>query len=234
MTILTEHNGKSLSRRLILIQDILLTVGATLLSVLLVRWLSDPIQGFSKLVYQLTLASSVLSLIAFYASGSFRTVSGYTSLRSFVRIFWAVLIKDAGIIIFILTGFVSFPSGVYSMIAILSDFILSLGMLIGARLMAMELIREAAKVQVNASKGTALVAGTSPESVALAYQTEISGLYTVVGFFSSDRSQSGLVIGSRIVYHCSSPDDLKRLQWKLGGVDALLFPKGNLIDRTQF
>lgn len=120
------------------------------------------------------------------------------------------------------------------MIAILSDFILSLGMLIGARLMAMELIREAAKVQVNASKGTALVAGTSPESVALAYQTEISGLYTVVGFFSSDRSQSGLVIGSRIVYHCSSPDDLKRLQWKLGGVDALLFPKGNLIDRTQF
>ena len=226
----SERSGSFASRRLILVQDTLLSVAATLLAVLLVRWLSDPIPGFSRLVFRCVGASLVLSLIGFFVSRSQKAVSRYASLRSFIRIFWSVIIKDAGLVLCFVFGFISFPSEVYAVMALLADFLLSIGLLLSVRLMARELARETVRVSVNAAKGAALIAGTGPESIALADQTDLAGRYNVIGFFTSDRSQSGLVIGNRIVYHCASAEDLERLQWRLGGVDALLFPKNDTLD----
>ena len=212
-------------RRVILFQDTLLSVVSTLLAVLLVRWLSDPIPGFSAVVLRFVLASLVLTVAGIFLAGSLRLVSRYATARASMRLLWAMLFKEAGLVLCLVTGLVTLPSPVYAVMALLADFVLSMILLLGVRFMASELSRENARVAENAAKGTVLVSGIGPESVALADRTEREGRYTVAGFFTADRSQSGLVIGNRIVYHCATTEDLERLQWRLGGVDGILFPK---------
>ena len=225
----TEKSGKrSVSyapRRMVLLQDTLLSVAATLLAVLLVRWLSDPIPGFSYVVLRFVGASLILSILGFLAAGSIQQVVRYATARASLRLLWAILLKELGLVVCVLLGWIILPSTVFVVMAILADFVLSMILLLGARFMAIELNRENARVAENAAKGTVLVSGTGPESVALADRTESEGRYTVAGFFTADRSQNGLVIGNRIVYYCASTEDLERLQWRLGGVDGLLFPK---------
>ena len=225
---LREHYRSFASRRLLLLQDTLLSVTATLLSVLLVRWLSEPIPGFTGLVIRFLVASLVLSVIGLCLVGSPRLVARYSTVRSSMRLLWAVIIKEAGLVVCILLGWLELPLAVFAVLVLLADFVLTMSLLLGARFMAVELSRENARVAQNAAKGTVLVYGTGPESVALADATEREGRYTVAGFFSQDRSQSGLVIGNRIVYYCASPEDLERLQWRLGGVDGILFPKSGV------
>ena len=211
---------------MVLLQDTLLSVAATLLSVLLVRWLSEPIPRFSSIVFRFVGASLVLSILGFLAAGSIQQVIRYATARASMRLLWAVLLKELGLTLCIVLGWISLPSTVFVVMALLADFVLSMLLLLGARFMAIELNRENARVAENASKGTVLVSGTGPESVSLADRTDSEGRYTVAGFFTADRSQSGLVIGNRIVYYCASTEDLERLQWRLGGVDGILFPKG--------
>ena len=217
-------------RRLVLLQDTALSVIATLLSVLLVRWLSEPIPGFSSVMFRWLGASLGFTVLALYILQSQRCIQRYATLRSSSRLLWAMLIKEAGLTLLAIVGWIELPSPVYVVMALLADFVLSMGFLLFARLMAAELSRENARVAQNAAKGTVLVYGTAPESVALADATDREGRYTVAGFFTEDHSQAGLVIGNRIVYHVGSPEDLQRLQWRLGGVDGILFPKTGVGD----
>lgn len=220
-----KHSSGYTPRRVVLLQDTLLSVAATLLSVLLVRWLSEPIPHFSSIVFRFLAASLVFSIIGFLVVGSIHQVLRFATARATLRLLWAMFLKEVCLAICVLVGWISLPSPVFVVMALLADFVISMLLLLGVRFMAIELNRENAQVAENAAKGTVLVSGTGPESVALADQTEREGRYTVAGFFTSDRSQSGLVIGNRIVYYCASTEDLERLQWRLGGVDGLLFPK---------
>ncbi len=224
----TQKQSNYAPRRVILFQDTLLSVVATLVAVLLVRWLSEPIPGFTAVVLRFLAASLVLSVVSFLVVGSIRQVIRYATARATMRLLWAMLLKEAGLALCILLGWTALPSPVFVVMALLADFVISMLLLLGARFMTIELNRENAKVAENAGKGTVLVSGIGPESVALADRTDREGRYTVAGFFTADRSQSGLVIGNRIVYHCASTEDLERLQWRLGGVDGILFPKSGV------
>ena len=227
-----KQEGNFASRRLILLQDTALSVVATVIAILLVRWLSDPIPNFTALMLHWLGISLAASILGFFVARSMKTISRYTTARNSVRLLSATLIKEAIFIICLLVGWISLPSPVFATMALLADFVLTMGLLLGARFMAIEFARENARVTENAGKGTVLVCGTGPESVALADKTDREGRYIVVGYFTRDRSQSGLVIGNRVVYYCSSAEDLDRLQWRLGGVDGLLFPKGMTLAET--
>jgi Sugar transferases involved in lipopolysaccharide synthesis len=228
-----KQEGNFASRRLILLQDTALSVVATVIAILLVRWLSEPIPNFTALIFHWLGISLIASVLGFFAARSMKTISRYTTARNTVRLVSATLIKEAVFVLCLLLGWLSLPSPVYATMALLADFVLTMGLLLGARFMAIEFARENARVTENAGKGTVLVYGTGPESVALADRTDREGRYIVVGFFTRDRSQSGLVIGNRVVYYCATSEDLDRLQWRLGGVDGLLFPKGMTLSEMQ-
>ena len=228
-----KQEGNFVSRRLILLQDTALSVVATVIAILLVRWLSDPIPNFTALIFHWLGISLIASILGFFAARSMKTISRYTTARNTVRLVSATLIKEAVFVLCLLLGWLSLPSPVFATMALLADFVLTMGLLLGARFMAIEFARENARVTENAGKGTVLVYGTGPESVALADRTDREGRYIVVGFFTRDRSQSGLVIGNRVVYYCATSEDLDRLQWRLGGVDGLLFPKGMTLSEMQ-
>ena len=76
----------------------------------------------------------------------------------------------------------------------------------------------------NLGRMTALVAGTGERSVAMALDAEASGRYNVVGFVTTDMSREGQLLDGRVVYFCEDVRDISALQWRLGGIDTLLFP----------
>ena len=219
-------------RRLIFIQDMALSVVSSLLAILLVRWLSDPIPGFTKLVMHYIVLSIVATLVGILLSRSSRVMVRYITIRSAMRLFWASLLKTIVIGAVLFLGWPHFPSIVFIVVVILSDFLLTLALLLLVRFFVSELTLENARVALDAAKGTVLVSGTGDESVELADRTDREGRYTVVGFFTGDKAKDGMVIGNRIVYYCATPADLERLQWKLGGVDGILFPK--VVDGDAF
>ena len=67
-----ERNRKYTKARFILLQDSVLSLIASLLSILLVRWLSDPIPGYTTIVMRWLAGCIVGSLIGFLVSGSWK------------------------------------------------------------------------------------------------------------------------------------------------------------------
>ena len=53
---------------------------------------------------------------------------------------------------------------------------------------------------------------------------EIMKRAQVLGLLTRNRAMEGRVIHDRIVYYCQNYNDIDSLQWRLGGVDAILFP----------
>ena len=56
------------SERLVLLQDMILSLLASLLSILLVRWLAEPIPGFTTLVMHWLIAALIGSLLGIFAT----------------------------------------------------------------------------------------------------------------------------------------------------------------------
>ena len=111
------------------------------------------------------------------------------------------------------------------------DLVFTTVALFAPRLMVRSLWREEREIHAVTGRASALVAGIGRESVVLADEAEASGRYSVLGYISGDPADAGKVIGNRIVYAAATPEEINALQWRLGGVDCILFPKGEDGDR---
>ena len=108
---------------------------------------------------------------------------------------------------------------------LLADFLLTCVFLLYIRVAA-RLFSTKGDDEVNAvvGKKNVLVAGTGEASLALADEADSGDIYNVVGLLSRNREMEGRVIHDRIVYWCESFHEVDSLQWRLGGIDAILFP----------
>jgi len=210
---------------LILFQDMTLSVLGSLLSILLVRWISDPIPGYSWIVAIYLLSALVFTFIGILISGSYKVISRYISYSMSERLVYTIAVKEIGMTVICVAGLVAIPNPALKIAAIAVDIILTAVFLFYPRIAASVMKREEKAVS-QIGKMTALVSGTSEESVALADRMEESGMYTVLGFVTRDPSLEGKVIGNRIVYRVGPDGNLDSLQWRLGGVDCVLYPKG--------
>ena len=213
-------------RRFSVIFDFAFSLLASLLAILLVRWVSEPIPGFSTIVMKWLIVAAVGSLVAFHLFGIRRYSIRYFSRRQFIGLIGALLVKEVFLLGLVLTGWLALPGMVFYVLALLGDFVLSMALVILFRLFVSTLVRDSDVVMEKAGKGAVLIFGTGPDSVSLADSTTASGLFTVAGFVSSDPSEAGMMIGDNVVWYCGDASDMERLQWRLGGIDGILFPKG--------
>ena len=218
-------NRTNASTRLILFQDMTLSVLASLFPVLLVRWVSDPIPGFTKVVVTYLLTAALATLAGILLSGSYKVVSRYVSFRLSERLIYTIAVKEAGMILLCLIDMNAIPTHALKITAISVDALLTIAFLFYPRLSA-TLMRREEKAVSSIGKMTALVWGTSPESADLADRTDSDGSMNVIGFVTNDPSMEGKVIGNRIVYLADTNGGIESLQWRLGGVDCVLYPKG--------
>ena len=211
--------------RTVLLQDSILSVLASLLSLLLVRWLTTAVPGFTTIVLQWLGCSLGASLIGFFATGSYRFVRRYATIRLLAHVVLAIVVKEVLLAVVLLLHVVPVASAMTKVSLLLADLLLSCVFLLYIRLSA-RLFSTEGDDEINAvvGKKNVLVAGTGPASLELANEADRGGIYNVVGLLTSDREMSGRVIDDRLVYYCVSTHDVDSLQWRLGGIDAILFP----------
>ena len=205
-------------------QDVLLSLIASLVSILVIRWISDPIPGYTALVIKWLAAALVGTVPGILVSGCSRDVKKYASVRSIARVLIAILVKDAILVVALVVGIVHFPQMSQYLLIMLMDFILTGGALSYLRVASRLLASRGPNPSEMASRKTALVAGTDQISLNLASELENEG-YDVVGLLSRRPEMNGRVIRAYVVYTCKSDEDLENLSWRFGGVDGVFFPR---------
>ena len=220
-----ENQNYPLSSRILF--DLVLSGIGSLAAILLMRWVSEPIPGFSVLVAIWVVSALVFTLIGLFLSGTTRVVVRYTSIRGFSCLARALLIKETGLALLLLFGVIKLPSVTLAVVAVLSDILFSAVALVFPRLLVRSIRREEREIHAATGRTNALVVGTGDESVALADASDASGRYNVIGFLSGDPALAGKVVGYRTVYAAVTAEELEALQWRLGGIDCILFPKGS-------
>lgn len=211
--------------RTVLLQDSILSVLASLLALLLMRWLTSAVPGFTTIVLQWMGCSLGASLIGFFATGSYRFVRRYATIRLLAHVVLAIVVKEILLAVVLVLHVVPVASAMTKVSLLLADLLLSCVFLLYIRLAA-RLFSTEGDDEINAvvGKKNVLVAGTGPASLELANEADRSDIYNVVGLLTSDREMAGRVIDDRVVYLCLTTHDVDSLQWRLGGIDAILFP----------
>ena len=221
------HKDNYAGAGLILLQDCGLSGVASLLSILLVRWLSEPIADYTSLVLTWLGVAVAATAVGSLVSGSHKVVRRWATFRSSYRLIITVLLKETVLAVILICGWIEMPSAALGVLSVLSDTLLTLLLLLYIRFAARMFSKsEVQKVKRAASLRNALVYGTDNEAVALAREIEAGHDFNVVGFVTDDESLGGRVIGNTIVYVCKDTAGLQSLEWRLGGVDCVFFAKG--------
>lgn len=207
-----------------LLQDILLSMLGSLLAILAIRWISDPIPGFIFLVLKYLAAAAAGTIAGILISGCSKDIKRYATVRSIARVIVALLIKEAVITAALLINLIVLPMPSLEILAVLIDLIITGAVLSYIRVSARLLSGQDSDISVQASRKTALVAGTSADSLRMASDLRKDG-YDVVGLLTRDKAMEGRVIHDYLIFYCRTDEDLNRIQWKLGGVDGVFFPK---------
>lgn len=214
-----------------LFQDILLSLAASLVAILAIRWMSEPIPGFTMLVFKWMAAAAAGTVPGILISECSRDVKKYASVRSIARVMAAILIKEAVLVTAVVVGLVILPQKLQYVLIILLDFILTGGALSYLRVASRLLAGHAPNPSQMAARKTALVAGTDQAALDLASELEKEG-YDVIGLLSRKPEMNGRVLHDYVVYACRTDEDLENLQWRFGGVDGVFFPR-TVMDRKD-
>lgn len=208
---------------IIYLQDTLMSLLASLLAILVVRWVSEPRPGFTLLVVKWLVVSAAAIQAGLLISKSYKDVRRYATLRSLGKALLSLLIKELILTLTILFGLFGF-SLAESVLILTLDFLLNGLLLSYIRMSARLLIRDNGSFKAKALSRSALVVGTDDLALSLAAQLEKEG-YSIAGLLTTDQNMAGRVIHDYVVYWCDNRESLRQLQWRLGGVDSLFFPK---------
>ena len=204
------------------IRDLILSVSASLFSILLLRWVTSPIGGFTVHLLKWLCLSLVASALAFFFTKYYKRDRDVVSRESLLHLVVVVLIKDGLLALCLLAGFVSFPSIIDCVLLIFADMLFTLFICQYVRISQGSEVRRIR--QLSAAK-SALVMGTDSAAVAMAKELGESGNYLVMGLVSDDIDMEGRIIGNFPVYYVSGPIGVERLKWKIGGIDCIFFPR---------
>ena len=207
-------------------QDTLLSCVASLFSILLVRWVSEPTFGFTRHVLFFLTGAFLFTLLGLLLTGSFRFVGSNESFWTGRRLAYTVIIKELCMFILMLTGVVGKQMMAHILLAVMSDAIFTIALLIYPRAIISRIRKEDREMRSLPERSNALVFGDDEAAAALAESAAQSGRYEILGLLSRNPDMNGKIIREFVIYYAADDEDFERLQWRLGGVDCILFPKG--------
>lgn len=206
-------------------QDTLLSCVASLFSILLVRWVSEPTFGFTRHVIFFLTGAFFFTLLGLLLTGGFRFVGTNESFWTGRRLAYTVLIKELCMFILMVTGLIGKQVLAHMLLAVMSDAIFTMALLIYPRALISRIRKEDREMRSLPERSNALVFGDDEAAASLAVNAAQSGRYEVLGLVSRNPEMGGKLIREFVIYYVADDDDFERLQWRLGGVDCILFPK---------
>lgn len=210
---------------IVLVQDIVFSMLATLLATLIVRWLSHPIFNFKLIVLGSVFAAGFCSFIAFELTGTHKIVVRHSSMLSMGKFFWAGFIKEIILATIYFTHILPGIPKKMAMFIIAIDFLLMLAIILSSRILSARIydtssINPAKEVD----KPSVLVSGTSNESVAVNAILSVQKQYNILGYLTTNRQLKDNILGDQKIYYFGDEKDIERHEWNLGGIDGIIFP----------
>lgn len=217
----------------VLLVDILTSMVASIIAVLLVRWQLHPILGFQHYVLVWVLFSVLCSLLSFLVCGTQKVVIRHSTYRSIPRLALATLIKESVLVFCLWIQLFHFENKSTEILLIFIDSIVTLLLLIMMRVIVIA-IYDSMKdsVEKNISRLAVMVYGISDKSVAMVTRLEQSSHYQVVGFLTRSKANAGQILQDRKVFYFENEQDIVRLKVNLG-IESVLFARDLDSDAEQ-
>ena len=220
--------NKSLRARLApIFQDTLLSCLGSFFAFLLVRWLAQPIFAFTQHLIIYISCAFVFTLLGLLVSGTFREARMGTYRFSTDRLFLTLLIKEIGIIIVMLTDLGGYTQPAHIVLAIISDTLFSAMLIFIIRTALIKMREEALEMKELSFRPNTLVYGDDENAALFAESAKQTGRYNILGLLTRNPEMDKKIIGGFLIYYVSDDAALEKLQWRLGGIDCILYPKGN-------
>ena len=210
-----------------LIQDTFLSCLGSFFAFLMVRWLANPIYGFSLHFLYYIGGALIFTLLGLLISGTIRQVRMGTYRFSTDRLFLTLFIKEIGITILMLTDLGGFTLPAHIVLAIISDTLFSAMLIFIIRTSLNRMREEALEMKELSFRPNTLVFGDDDNAALFAESAKQSGRYNILGLLSRNPETDKKIVRGFLVYYIANDAALAALQWRLGGIDCILFPKGD-------
>ena len=219
--------NKSLRSRMApIFQDTLLSCLGSFFAFLLVRWVSKPIYAFSLHLIIYIGGALVFTLLGLLISGTFRRARLGTYSFSTDRLFLTLLVKGISIIVLMLTRLGGFTQPAHIMLVIISDTLFSAMLIFITRTTLIRMREEAMEMKELSFRPNTLVFGDDDNAALFAESAKQTGRYNILGLLSRRPEMDKKIVHGFFVYYIANDAALEALQWRLGGIDCILFPKG--------
>ena len=210
------------SSRLILALDLLVSAGASIISLLVASILLGPEALTWKTIGWWLGGSVVFSWIAFMLLQTHKSIIRHATLRELARLSVAVVFKGLWIAVLLASG-VAGPTFPAIWITLLFDMLLSLSGLVIMRV-AMVVIYDWLKSsrQKHRQCQRILIYGTGDKGASLVTQLQNSQEYQVVGFLTYGKTLKNHMLAYLPVYYFETEENIKYLHNRKD-IDAILF-----------
>ena len=207
----------------LLVFDTLVSMLASAIVILFVRWLTEPISNFQRYVLVWTLLGGLFSVCGILLLGTNKIVIKHSTLRSIGELTKVVCIKGALLALCVVLGIFQFESKAIDVFMVATDMLLTITLLVLVRVMAVVLVSELRdSPERNINKLSVLVYGATDKSASMVIRLEKSEHYNVVGYLTRDKSRDGLVALDKTTYCFENIEDLRKLKSTIG-VEGILF-----------
>lgn len=217
---LNTYAHKYMNTRIVFVFDVLISVFATFLSVLLVKILFiNDIFSTSVVLLWLSISTAV-SAILIWLLKTYRIIIRHMSLVEFSYFVLLSLLKCA-LLALIFIALYGYSIGM--LVLIISDFFISYGAFFALRVI-MLLVYDLLKSKVAERKNSQniLIYGVGLKSVSLVSRLKEYQQYQIVGFIQYGKKEQSQVISDIKVHYVNSETDFNKII-KDVGVDAILF-----------
>lgn len=208
----------------IALSDCSLSIFASLISIMLIRWLTEPVYGFSGHVLWWVAYSFVISIIMVLLTRTHMVVIHHASFKSTGRLALAAIFKVAVLLVLLLTRVFTLNAASAETTLLIVDGLLTFVFMLVFRviiLVVQDSVRES--MELNIQRLPVMVYGTSNKSVSLVMRLSESIHYSVIGYLSPSKEQGGQILQETKVYHYESADDFAKLRTRIG-IGGVLFP----------
>ncbi|MCF0164895.1 MAG: exopolysaccharide biosynthesis polyprenyl glycosylphosphotransferase [Bacteroidales bacterium] len=216
--------NQDIQGRYILIMDIVISLFASLFSVLLIRFLMNPIFGFMRFLLFWLGCAAISSFFAFLITETHKVVVRYSTVRSLGRVLAATVIKLA--LLIPLVYFFRVDSSYSLKLLCVTDFLMTLAALVTARVLIIIIYDDLKKdVKRDVNRLRIMVLGTNDKSVSIVTRLDNSPNYMVIGFLRNG-PDNGEIIASKKVYSFKTKEDLLKLRTDLG-IEGLMIQQSD-------
>lgn len=208
---------------MILLLDLGLSGVASLVGILLMRWMSEPFLGFQHFTLVWLIFSIFASLAGFYLVKTYLIVIRYSNFNSIAKLTEAVVIKELILGAFIALGLVGSGHNRVDVLTLVLDALFSIFILVIVRVIMIYVMKtNAVSMDDNIGRLRVIVYGTSVKSISMISRLDESTHYDVIGFLSDNPAQDGQIIQDRKVFAYKDRGELALLREKQG-IECILY-----------